>query len=139
MVEPIAPQTDPFFGYWEGGRYNYTICSATFRPNDGRWPVLMEYAFEQWQEAVPHRVTVTRKPGSCATEGNPINNDVPLSVIRALYNESNEVYMVDARHWDRTFALVNDNNVLFHCLTFDPPGSGNPVPACVISPRYKEL
>ena len=124
--------TYPFFGYWEGGRYDYTICSATFTPNDGSWQNLIVHAFEQWEQAVPHRLTVTRRPGSCTTDGQPIDNDVPIALIRALFNESNEVYMVNTAGWDTAdWEHVVLYNGLFYCISGETP-------ACVLSTRYTE-
>ena len=124
--------TYPFFGYWEGGRYDYTICSATFTPNDGSWQNLIVHAFEQWERAVPHRLTVTRVAGGCISYGQPIDNDVPITLIRALFNESNEVYMVNTEGWHLSdWEVVLLQNGLFYCITGESP-------ACVISTRYTE-
>ena len=125
--------TYPFFGYWEGGNYGYTICTDTFSPpgSRGDWADLIHHAFEQWEEAAPDLLTVTRVSERCLSDdGSPIDNDVPMSVIRALYNESNEVYMVDRSGWPPVLAelWITANNKLFFCIVF-----GN---ACVISPRY---
>ena len=126
--------TYPFFGYWENGSYGYTICADTFTPAESRgdWMYLIEHAFEQWEQAAPDFITVTREYGDCLSEdGSPIDNDVPITVVEALFNESNEVYMVDMSGWDRPLAIINDNNLLFHCIRYGV--------ACVISPRYWDL
>ncbi len=129
--------TYQFFGHWEQARYGYTICSATFIPNNGDWPKLIAHAFEQWEEAIPHQVRVTRKYEGCMTGEGAIDNDNPMSVITALYNESNEVYMVDTREWPPHYPiLVLIHNRLFHCITGAPGFSG--AGACVISPRYTD-
>ena len=131
--------TYPFFGYWDDGEYEYTICEKTFTPatSRGDWENLIEHAFEQWERAAPDLLTVTRRYDGCLSSDSlvspndvPIDNNVPITVVRALYNESNEVYMVDTSNWNKPIALINDHNWLFHCII---PSS---TPACVISPRY---
>ena len=128
--------TYPFFGYWEGGNYGYTICSDTFAPPNtrGDWENLIFHAFKQWEQAASDVITVTRQYEDCLSDdGSPIDNNVPLSVIRALYNESNEVYMVDTAGWPPVLGelWVSAHNKLFFCIEF--------APACVISPRYLDL
>ena len=123
--------TYPFFGYWEGGRYDYTICPATFTPNNVQWQNLIVHAFEQWEEAASNRVTVTHVLGACTTEGDPIDNNVPITLIKALHNGSNEVYMVDM-DWN----LSNWKNVLLHNKLFLCIRDAE---ACVISPRYWDV
>ena len=124
--------TYPFFGYWEGGRYDYTICSKTFddpdTPDDesSEWKALISHAFEQWEQAVPDRVTVTRMVGSCV-----VDNDIPFTLVRALFNGRNEAYMVDTSNWySAIFPLLSDNP-LFLCIEV--------APACVISTRYTDI
>ena len=128
--------TYPFFGYWEGGNYGYTICSDTFAPPNtrGDWENLIFHAFKQWEQAASDVITVTRQYEDCLSDdGSPIDNNVPLSVIRALYNESNEVYMVDTAGWPPVLGelWISAHNKLFFCIEF--------APACVISPRYWDL
>ena len=91
----------PFFGHWEDGVYGYTICEDTFSPASDRsdWSKLIYHAFEQWEEAAPDLITVTRISQGCTSDGGPISNDVPMTMIEAANNESNEVYMVDAGGW----------------------------------------
>ena len=121
-----------FFGYWDGGEYDYTICSNTFNPNDGSWQNLIVHAFEQWEEAIPDRVTVTRRPGNCLSDGQPIDSEVPITLVRALHNEANEVFMVNTETWTRAdWELAILYNGLFFCMT-------GGTPACVISTRYTE-
>ena len=123
--------TYSFFGYWNQGEYDYTVCRMTF-PSSQRsdWVDLINHAFKQWEEAAPDLVTVRRKYGSCTTDGEPISNETPLSIVRAMYNESNEVYMVNAGDWGiRTVAMLN--NRLFLCIT--------DAAACVISRRYTDV
>ena len=123
--------TYPFYGYWKDGEYDYTVCVDTFSPNGSGWQDLIEHAFSQWEAAVPDRLTVAKVPGSCTSDDGPIDNAVPMSVIRALFNQSNEVYMVDMSSWDNPRALIFFHNILFFCIT--------EAPACVISPRYIDL
>lgn len=80
----------------------------------------------------PHRLTVTRRPGSCTTNSEPIDNDVPITLVRALYNDSNEVYMVDTSNWDVFNWLDVRDNPLFLCIT-------GGTSACVISERYVDF
>ena len=145
--------TYTFFGHWEGGRYDYTVCSSTFvnpsnddPPSDGpsgndssrtgdeatEWTNLINHAFKQWQRAVPDRLTVTRVTESpCESDRGPIDNNVPITVVRALHNGYNEVYMVDMENWGRPVGIINENNTLFHCIRH--------APACVISTHYWDL
>ena len=58
-----------------------------------------------------------------------LDNSVPITLIRALYNETNEVYMVDPSKWDEgTSGLILMHNRLFACIDF--------ASACVISTGY---
>ena len=129
--------TYPFFGYWEGGRYNYTVCSDTFdkpdTPDDesSEWTALIGHAFEQWEQAVPDRVTVTRVFESCTVDGVDIDNDVPFTLIGALFNKSNEVYMVDTSSWYSAILPLISDNKLFLCIEV--------APACVLSTRYTDV
>ena len=138
--------TYPFFGYWSGGNYRYTVCTDTF-PTDvfdtntsntpDAWKDLIVHAFEQWELAAPDLLTVTHQDGDCLTEGSPIDNSVPITSIKALYNESNEVYMVDRSTWGPgDYIDVITNNRLFLCMA--TPLFPGP-PACVISTRYRAL
>ena len=131
--------TFPFFGYWKNGGYGHTICRDTF-PQDsrGEWEDLIYHAFEQWEQAAPDVITVTRQYDSCLSDnGEPIDNDVPITVIRAIHNQSNEVYMVDTSGWTPGVAelLVVLHNKLFLCIR-NPLDSA---PACVISTRYWDI
>ena len=125
--------TYPFFGYWENGSYGYTICMDTFTPESSRgdWVYVIEHAFEQWEQAASDLITVTRQYEDCLSEdGGPIDNNVPITVVRAMFNESNEVYMVDTSGWYRPRTTML-NNPLFYCIEFGV--------ACVISPRYWDI
>ena len=116
--------------------YEYTICEDTFSPASDRsdWSKLIYHAFEQWEEAAPDLITVTRISQGCTSDGGPISNDVPMTMIEAANNESNEVYMVDAGGWLFTEVRILRYNRFFFCITGFPGFSG--APACVISPRY---
>ena len=134
--------TFPFFGYWEGGDYDYLVCEDTFpSANRGKWKTLIPHAFEQWELAAPDLVTVTGRSGVCHSEdGSQIDNNVPITVVRALHNEVNEVYMVDVSNWGyRTALYTAAHNPLFACIWFDPPGDPQSAKACVISPRYWDM
>ena len=132
--------TYPFFGYWAGGNYGYTVCRDTFYPpniSHQSWEDLIDHAFEQWELAAPDLLTVTNQGGDCLTDGSPIDNSVPITLIKALYNERNEVYMVDRSTWGPgDYIDITTNNHLFWCIA--PPLFPNP-DACVISTRYREL
>ena len=132
--------TYPFFGYWERGRYEYAVCTHTFEPSGDQqgWSDLIDHAFEQWERAAPDAVTVSRVHGDCRSDdGRRIHKKHPMTVIRALYNESNEVYMVDASPlW---MPWVFAHNKLFFCITGATGRADSGAPACVISPRYGEL
>ena len=134
--------TFPFFGYWEGGNYDYLVCEDTFpSTNRGDWKALIPHAFEQWELAAPDLVTVTGRSGVCHSEdGRQIDNNVPITVVRALHNEVNEVYMVDVSNWGyRTALYTAAHSPLFACIWFDPPGDPQSAKACVISPRYWDM
>lgn len=59
--------TYPFFGYWERGRYEYTVCADTFKPSreQEKWLNLINHAFKQWERAAPDAVTVNPVVGDC--------------------------------------------------------------------------
>ncbi len=137
--------TYPFFGYWENGRYDYTICEDTFDDpmttddESSEWTPLIEHAFEQWEEAVSDELTISHVTGSCiSTVETPgagaidynISNDVPISLVRALFNGSNEVYMVDTSDWHSAIIPILGANIPFLCI--------ESAPACVISTRYTD-
>ena len=128
--------TFPFFGHWEDGEYEYTICEDTFSPASRRsdWSKLIYHAFEQWEEAAPDMVTTTRTFQSCTSGGEPIGNDRPMKMIEAANNGSNEVYMVDTDGWLLTELKIIAHNRFFFCITGfqDFPAAL----ACVISPHY---
>ncbi len=130
--------TFPFFGHWEGGDYEYTVCDDTFTPADerGDWVSLIESAFGQWQTAAPDILTITHDDKPCLYGSDPISNDRPMTMLKALYNESNEVYMVDTSEWMYPAVQIILNNSLFFCITGG--GYSAPAGACVISPRYRD-
>ena len=79
-------------------------------------------------------VSVTRTVQDCITDDQYMSNDIPLTMIRALYNECNEVYMVDRSGW---LPVLNElwiasHNKLFFCIR------GN-ADAGVISTRYGDI
>ena len=142
----------PFFGHWEDGRFDYTVCEKTFLPADMRteWTELIVHAFEQWKDAAPNQVEVTHVEGSCTSRVRvsdlspiplpiilpdpiisvPLNSDIPITLVKALHNESNEVYMVNTASYlmPAIVAYSLEHNLLFLCVLFGE--------ACVISPRY---
>ena len=124
----------PFFGHWKDGEYDYTVCEDTFLPANKRtdWTELIEHAFEQWETAVPDLLTVTRTSGGCTVGDHPISNDNPITVVTALYNETNEVYMVDVARWGSETDIISISlrNLFILCIVR---------PACVISTRYREV
>ena len=105
------------------------------------WTPLITHAFEQWEQAVPDRITVTHISGSCTVTFDDntvhaIDNNVPLTLVRALFNGSNEVYMVDTSDWRSRLLPFVAGNRLFACV------QGVPIirngGACVISTRYTD-
>ncbi len=121
--------TFPFFGHWKDGKYEYAVCEDTFSPATARseWTELIAHAFEQWEAAAPHLLTVTQTFQDCTDGVNPISNDNPITLVLALFNQSNEVYMVDVPSWYREPDILHFNP-LFLCIKY--------ASACVISPRY---
>ena len=126
----------PSFGHWKKGKYDYHICEGTFVPQTALpgWIDLIHHAFGQWEEAAPDLLTISGSSGSCETDGQPISNHLPMTVIRALFNENNEIYMVDpSNRWLWPLGLrelwITAHNKLFFCIMTGAD-------ACVISPRY---
>ncbi len=121
--------TFSFFGHWKDGKYEYTVCEDTFSPATARseWTELIVHAFEQWEAAAPDLLTVTQTFKDCTDGVNPISNDNPITLVLALFNHSNEVYMVDVPSWYREPDILHFNP-LFLCIKY--------ADACVISPRY---
>ena len=75
----------------------------------------------------PDLLTVTQTFKDCTDGVNPISNDNPITLVLALFNHSNEVYMVDVPSWYREPDTLHFNP-LFLCIKY--------ADACVISPRY---
>ena len=133
--------TYTFFGHWKGGRYDYTVCSDTFdKPttiyDEGAdWAGLINHAFEQWERAAPDLLTVTHVAGSCTVTRfgleHKIDNTSPFTLVWALHNGSNEVYMVDTSNWHGAIVPFISDNLLFLCIE----GSS----ACVISSHYFDV
>ena len=104
------------------------------------WAALIDHAFEQWEKAARYMITVTRVSGSCnvlvmsagtiVSVGTivevPISSTNPTAVGWALYNGSNEVYMVNPAIAPLA-AFVSASRWAL-CIRF--------AEACVISPRY---
>ena len=124
--------TYPFFGYWEGGRYEYTVCSNTFDNPDttvdesAEWPPLINHAFGQWESALPGKLDVVPVTEGCTDIQAPILS--PVALTQAIYNDHNEVYMVDTSLWDQILDLPADFKLPFGCVL--------ETRACVMSPRY---
>ena len=123
--------TFPSYGHWPNGLVEYSICDGTFTElgANANWPSLIEYAFERWEEDVPDMLTMTRTTDGCVDDdGDPITNDDPSTLFKALYNDTNEVYMY-------RFSLAHLPEIYWHnsdfvCIRL----SG----ACVLSTRYDE-
>ena len=82
----------------------------------------------------PDRVTTTHVAGECAVTIAGVDvvltNANPLTLVWALYNGNNDVYMVDTSDWYSAFFPILGSNTLLVCVLRSP--------ACVISPRYIE-
>ena len=121
--------TFPFFGHWPDKEYRYSICDGTF-PSAHRtgWKELISHAFEQWESSTG---LVKMSPLNPVV-GCQVNDNIPLSIILSIYNERNEVLMVD--HSDVILSLIIpgqsllEANPLVLCLI--------QAYACVISPAY---
>ena len=74
---------------------------------------------------------MTRVFESCTVDGVDIDNDVPFTLIGALFNKSNEVYMVDTSSWYSAILPLISDNKLFLCIEV--------APACVLSTRYTDV
>ena len=144
--------TYPFFGHWENGRYEYTICQNTFPAGKQTgWVNLIKAAIGAWGAASDGIVTtVASTANDCASTS--------LKIVSSLNNETNEVIMVNPRDSqydgfraevrqlitkaqnDRLFAprslLTNPEiiiDALPECIFVLHKSTGG---ACVISPAY---
>ena len=143
--------TYPFFGHWEDGRYEYTICQNTFPVGkQAGWVNLIKAAIGSWSVATDGIVTtVASTANDCAS--------IPLKIVSSLNNDINEVIMVNPNdsQYDgfraevrqlitkaqnaRLFAprlLLTNPGVIVDALPeciflFDDDGG-----ACVVSPEY---
>ena len=134
---PDRVATFPLFGHWQNKEYVYEVCGTTFPSSD--WKNLIIHAFEQWESSTG---IVTMTPSNEFTSDNcDVASDRPLSMIRSIYNELNEVFMVDTDEanlndvYGRRPALYRADapscmsyNLLFNCVY--------EAPACAISPVY---
>ena len=86
--------TYPFFGYWPDREYSYVICDNTFpevrnpMPPQTTWPMMIEQAFSEWETT--RMVAMHRSNRECM-----VNPEIPISMISAVSNNTNEVFMVD--------------------------------------------
>ena len=132
-VPPIRNKkvaTYSFFGYWKDKMYRYTVCDRTF-PDDPstpdnestQWENLITNAFGQW-EGSAQDLNVVHTDEDCT-----LDNTVPISIIAAVNNGRNEVYVVDKTDWDTVDEWHVWRNFLYWCISGETP-------ACVISARY---
>ena len=119
--------TFPLFGHWENKEYLYTVCDSTF-PSTA-WKKLIIHAFEQWEHSTS---IVTMTPSNQFTSSDlcDVAPSRPLSMIRSIYNEVNEVFMVDTNevNLNNVYGRNMSYNLLFNCVY--------QAPACAISPVY---
>ena len=127
--------TFPFLGHWPGGNYHYRICENTFTEvaDNSNWPNVVDHAFTQWELAVPDLLDVVSSRQDCSdNENGPVVTNDSLDkkpLVTAMENGSNEVFMVQPSLWLSANAIAY--NPLFLCVLHSP--------ACVISPRYKNV
>ena len=120
--------TFPLFGHWPSKEYVYSVCHDTF-PSDN-WPKLIKHAFRQWETSTGI-LTMTPSPVDC-----DVDKDVSLSMIRSIFNQTNEVFMVDTGSvglavefgFEVSIRQMNQS-ALFGCVYL--------APACAISPEYR--
>ena len=93
LFVPERVATFPYFGHWPDREYRYAVCDYSFPTGAGvqsDWTDLINHAFKQWEFATGE-VTITPL-GSTDCEVDP---DVPMSIMRSIFNDVNEVFMVD--------------------------------------------
>ena len=120
--------TFPLFGHWPSKEYVYSVCNDTF-PSDN-WSKLIKHAFKQWETST-RVVTMTPSTIDC-----DVDKDVPLSMIRSIFNQTNEVFMVDTSSVGLAVEFGFDvsirqmsHSALFGCVYL--------APACAISTEYR--
>ena len=104
--------TYPYFGHWPSKNYKYDICSETFLSN---WDTLIEDAFDQWATAT-NLVDTTLLDSGCE-----VDPDVPMTIIKSIYNEANEVFRVDTDDEGMDFMRLGANEML--SVGYGGPGS----------------
>ncbi len=118
--------TYPFLGHWPSKEYRYSICSDTFV---GNWDSLISNAFKQWDKATG-LVTTTHVTLDCE-----VDDDVPFSLFKGIYNDRNEVYRVDTSDERIAYIRAYANNMMSV-----PEGAGTPylciffALSCTVSP-----